>query len=310
MAYSPSDERQPLISKHGGPTPLPKAQLGLLFFIRATYPICCYVIFPFINEMLLDVGGVRDPVQAGYRAGLVESLFSLAQLVTIFHWGALSDRIGRKPTLLLGCAGILTGLMNGNVAVLKCALAELTDSTNQAKAVSLFPICLNGGMIAAAVLGGSLANTRGWAIARVIPVFETFPYLLPMVLASLFPLISGTLAFCFLKETLPPKASLVVDELEEVAIEQGVANHQAPKQSKALVRDLETRHIILVVGAFAIMSLTVIALGALLPLFCFTTIEQGGLGMGSQSIGAVISSRSVVVLAIQGILLPMASEPA
>jgi hypothetical protein len=31
----------------------------------------------------------------------VESLFSLAQLLTIFHWGALSDRIGRKPVLLL-----------------------------------------------------------------------------------------------------------------------------------------------------------------------------------------------------------------
>jgi hypothetical protein len=75
MAYSPSDdERQPLISKHGGPTPLPKAQLGLLFFIRATDPICCYVIFPFINEMLLDVGGVSDPVQAGYRAGLVRDV--------------------------------------------------------------------------------------------------------------------------------------------------------------------------------------------------------------------------------------------
>jgi hypothetical protein len=159
-------------------------------------------------------------------------------------------------------------------------------------------------MIFAAVLGGSLANTRGWAIARVIPIFETFPYLLPMVLASMFPLVSGTLAFCFLEETLPPKASPVVDELEEVAMEQGVPNHQALKQSKALVRDLMTRHIILVVGAFAIMSLTVIALGALLPLFCFTPIEQGGLGMGSQSIGAIISSRSVVVLAIQVFCFP------
>jgi MFS family permease len=105
----------------------------------------------------------------------VESLFSLAQLLTIFHWGALSDRIGRKPVLLLvrrrfervinhdqlrfitnadetraaadacgqGCIGsslsslvfgfsnsfvmiviarCLNGAMNGNIAVLKCAL--------------------------------------------------------------------------------------------------------------------------------------------------------------------------------------------
>lgn len=77
-----SDERRPLLEDRDRDeaddtvervTPLPKLQLALLFFIRATDPICFNVIFPFINQMLLDVGGVSDPKQVGYRAGLVSS---------------------------------------------------------------------------------------------------------------------------------------------------------------------------------------------------------------------------------------------
>ena len=28
-------------------------------------------------------------------------MFSITQLLTVFHWGALSDRIGRKPVLIM-----------------------------------------------------------------------------------------------------------------------------------------------------------------------------------------------------------------
>ncbi len=64
-----SEENQPLLSKPK--TPLPKLQLSLLFFIRATDPICFQVIFPFINQMLLDIGASDDPDRVGYKAGLV-----------------------------------------------------------------------------------------------------------------------------------------------------------------------------------------------------------------------------------------------
>ncbi|GFZ46805.1 hypothetical protein JCM24511_04025 [Saitozyma sp. JCM 24511] len=314
------DETQPLLaSSKPKVTPLPKTQLALLFFIRATDPICYNVIFPFINQMLLDVGGVDDPTVVGYRAGLVESLFSLAQLLTIFHWGALSDRIGRKPVLLLGCIGsslsslvfgfsnsfvmiviarCLNGAMNGNIAVLKCALAEITDSTNQARAVSLFPICLNGGIIIASFLGGQLANTRGTALAGMFPIFETFPYLLPMLLASLFPMISGLCALFFLKETLSTKIRKV-DE-EDVVEDEGVVRRKdVDGPTKASSSELVTKHIGLLIFTFAVQSFVGISMNALLPLFCFTPIESGGLGMDSESIGYVISQRSVTVLLLQ-----------
>jgi MFS family permease len=56
------------------------------------------------DQMLLEVGAAKSEEEVGYAAGVVESVFSITQLLTVFHWGALSDRIGRKPVLILVCS--------------------------------------------------------------------------------------------------------------------------------------------------------------------------------------------------------------
>lgn len=84
---------------------------------------------------------------ASFYAGLLVAAFALAEACTGLYWGALSDRIGRKPVLLFGCFGtilsllivgfsqsfwiallgrILGGALNGNVGVIqssKCTLS-------------------------------------------------------------------------------------------------------------------------------------------------------------------------------------------
>ena len=48
-------EEQPLLPKPPTETtPLPKTQLFLLFFIRATDPICFSIVFPFVNQMVRE----------------------------------------------------------------------------------------------------------------------------------------------------------------------------------------------------------------------------------------------------------------
>lgn len=124
-----ADERQPLLAKQPlrPATPLPKIQLALICFLRITEPIAFLVCFPFVNQMLLDVGAVDDAKDVGWPAGIVsssdgirswgragliikiESVFSVTQLLTVFYWGSLSDRIGRKPVLII--VSLILGLL-------------------------------------------------------------------------------------------------------------------------------------------------------------------------------------------------------
>ncbi len=48
--------------------------------------------------------------------------------------------------------------MNGNIAILKSVLAEITDESNQARAFSLIPLCFAVGSIIGNGLGGWLVG--------------------------------------------------------------------------------------------------------------------------------------------------------
>lgn len=119
----------------------------------------------------------------GAYSGAIESLFAfcqaceqivpltidLSQLITLlatgtmYFWGSLSDRIGRKPVICSGLTGLTLGLialgssqtfafallsraacgmLAGNSTALRAVLGEITDETNQGKAYPLFSIWL------------------------------------------------------------------------------------------------------------------------------------------------------------------------
>jgi MFS family permease len=84
--------------------------------------------------------GIGSESDAAFYAGILIAAFSLAEALTGVLWGAVSDRIGRKPVLIIGNAGtllsllivgfapnfwialvgrILGGLLNGNIGVIQ-----------------------------------------------------------------------------------------------------------------------------------------------------------------------------------------------
>lgn len=150
----------------------------------------------------------------GLYVGLLASAFALAQLVTNLFWGYLSDRIGRKPVmlvgtlLLMGCfmffglcktyvqlilVHIAMGLLNGNAAVVPTALGEVTDRTNQSRAFTWLPIIYSLGSITGPALGGLLVGTVG---------ADKYPFLGPNLMSAGFLFVAVVVLAIWFRETL------------------------------------------------------------------------------------------------------------
>lgn len=101
------------------------------------------------------------------------------------------------------------GLLNNNIIPIKSTLAELTDSTNEARAFSLLPIIWTLGSSLGPMLGGLLANPaeRYPYTFGDIELFREYKYLLPCFVAGAFPLFGALLGWLFLKEVcLEPRS--------------------------------------------------------------------------------------------------------
>jgi hypothetical protein len=61
--------------------PLPVGQIMLLCYARLVEPIAFFSIFPFIQQMILEVGGVKEE-DVGFYSGLIVSIVSLPRIAT------------------------------------------------------------------------------------------------------------------------------------------------------------------------------------------------------------------------------------
>ncbi|GAC93738.1 potential transmembrane protein [Pseudozyma hubeiensis SY62] len=293
-------------------SPLPRKQLFVLCLMRMTEPISFTVIFPFVNAMLrANLPPSVPDSQLGYYAGLVESAFAFVQFLTIFWWARLSDRVGRKPILLIGLFGSflsvnafgfaktfpqmvlarsIAGLMNGNIVILKSVLAEITDETNQARAFSLIPLCFAVGSIVGNGLGGWLVGVGEgeW--------WQKHPFWLPCGIASCFNLCAIVLGCLFLKETLPNKALSKPEDTPQQEMEAEPAPSIPSLLSSPLIRR--------VLGTQLGLNFLNACHAALLPLFCYTSIAHGGLSLSSSDIGTVLAVNGAFTIFIQLILFP------
>lgn len=106
---------------------------------------------------------------------LLGSLYSALQFVFAPFWGALSDRIGRRPTLLVTLAGtavsyllwffagsfgmlcaarLLGGVMAGNVSTASAVVADVSDGPARAKGMGLLGAGIGLGFVFGPALGG------------------------------------------------------------------------------------------------------------------------------------------------------------
>ncbi|KAF8348801.1 major facilitator superfamily domain-containing protein [Amanita rubescens] len=262
------------------------------------------------SKLIADLGITGgDNAKLGYYAGLIESLFYVPQAATILQWGRISDRIGRKPILLVGlmgsalsmlCFGLsrtfatlvisrcLCGVLNGNAGVMKSTMSEALDATNRAQGFALLPVVWSLGTSIAPVMGGSLARPQERFPAYFKGEFwRLYPYFLSCLGPAIFIFISFLIALFFLEETLTRRrthshstSSFAITPAEE-------------RSRPVPLRELLTYPVVLSVSNYATLASMDIIFISLLPLFMAMPIELGGLGFTPMVIGYVLGTLGV-----------------
>jgi multidrug resistance protein len=139
----------------------------------------------------------------GFVIGLIFAAFSAMQFIFSPIWGRISDRIGRRPVLLISTAGaagsyvlfafssgldnhnlalwlmilsrILAGVAGGNITVAQAYIADITPPEDRSRRMGLIGMAFGLGFIFGPILGGVslklMGNTGpGWIAAALCTV--------------------------------------------------------------------------------------------------------------------------------------------
>ena len=159
-----------------------------------------------------------DP--SGLQIGLLMAVFSLMQFIFAPMWGSLSDRVGRRPVLMVGLAGsaifyllfayatwksslwllfvtrIGQGITGATIPTAQAYIADSTSPENRQKGMALIGMAFG--------LGFTLGPLFGFL---AISGEEAKPSLLPGLAAALLSAIAFLLAAVLLPESLRPDSS-------------------------------------------------------------------------------------------------------
>ncbi|KAH3890596.1 hypothetical protein DPMN_014681, partial [Dreissena polymorpha] len=240
-----------------GATPVQWKLVFLVFMSLFSSSFNVTFLFPFLPEMILMFGYKEE--EKGYYAGFVASALFVGRFFGSYFWGWLSDRVGRKPVMLLtillnGLSSLafgfttsitfaiitrlFSGLVNGTVGTSKTILYEISDNTNQAVGMSIISVAWGMGMMVGPAVGGYLANPCK-RYPEMFPsegFFFKFPYFLPGFIAFCLCFLPFVLDIFFLPETLNMKKTevevIVIEEPGKASIEDAIVddreNFQGP----------------------------------------------------------------------------------
>jgi len=215
---APHDVHHESPDHSGQHSPLPKRQMAVLAMIALAEQTALNSISPYLPDMASTFPEVKAS-EVGVYVGTIASAFALAQLATNYFWGWLSDRIGRKPVILLGtlltalcfvafgfCKTLwqailvqaLMGIVNGNQGLVSTCLGEITDRSNQSQAFTYLPVLYGVGGISGPLLGGLLVLERNPFTGEK----STYPYLAPNLLSAAILLLDLIITAIYLEESL------------------------------------------------------------------------------------------------------------
>jgi MFS family permease len=269
--------------------PLPKVQILLLCYARVIEPLAFFSIFPYVNQMIQDNGGIEDS-DVGFYSGLIESLFSLTQAIVMIFWGRAADRLGRKPVLVFSLIGVtlatglfgmattipqmillrcLAGVFAGSIVTIRTMVAEHSTAKTQARAFSWFAFSGNLGIFLGPLLGGALADPVGQYPGAFggVRFLKDYPYALSSLVVALVGVTAAISTALFVQETLTKEPA---GDGEEAASD-------SPAQLSTWEL-LKAPGVGMVLYIYAHIMVLAFAYTAIVPVWWFTPVRLGGCG--------------------------------
>jgi len=259
----------------------------------------------FLTVLIDLIGfGIIIPILPFMAPPLGASNLDIALIIAIYsvcgglagpYWGRLSDRIGRKPVMLICLAGAaasyvllafshtllmlyiaraLAGVMAGNFGVASAMVADLCKPEDRAKNMGMIGAAFGLGMVVGPFLGGVLSGSDG-------------NFLLPGLFAaglSTTALLAGAL---FLRESLTPdmRAEHAADRVQH-------------GNGGSTWRMLRTHRNTLLAAQYFLTNSSHTIVSYLFPLWVGTY-----LGWGAREVGMVFGVQGIAMALLQGGLI-------
>lgn len=182
------------------------------------------VLSPFLPFLVRRYWHLPERDTALY-VGLLSGAFFLAQALTTPAWGYCSDRIGRRPVILISLLGsalgayafatartfrvaclarLFVGFFDAHLAITKTYITEASDVSTVASGFALLSVMWGVGQTIAPLVGGFLADPASrfsgvsWA---VFPLVAEYPYALPSLFSCACSLAALFAAWTWLQDT-------------------------------------------------------------------------------------------------------------
>lgn len=169
--------------------------------------------------------------------GVVGSIYSILQFFFAPIWGRMSDRVGRKPALILTSTGnflgylvwffsgsftlfvisrLITGCMGGNISVASAAMADVTSEKDRAKGMGMIGAGIGLGFMFGPPLGGILSSYDLTALYPGLVSYGVTVFSSSALLSVLIALLNLLLVVFVFRETFNPQTSEKRTELHPI----------------------------------------------------------------------------------------------
>ena len=192
-----------------------KKALGIIFLIVFMDLVGFGMIIPLSTYLAKDLGA--SPLEIG----LLMTIYSLMQFIFSPFWGKLSDRVGRRPILLLSLFGsslsflfyaystelwmlyasrALAGIFGANISTAMAYIADVTDKDSRSKGMGLIGAAFGMGFVFGPFIGGIFGD-----IGRSLGTEAPFGLNFSALIASGICFLNFFCAIKILKESLTPE---------------------------------------------------------------------------------------------------------